>query len=118
MCRILIRPIHQLWLHKTCRQQQWTTSKGDCEFWCLMWLGCIGGTCRCRCSCCCNRWRCRDMLWCERRCCMGVVCASDEALLVMLSVPLVAPLPSLAASVDTKSGSKRIFAAADVNALP
>ncbi|KAH7820946.1 uncharacterized protein MONOS_9152 [Monocercomonoides exilis] len=36
----------------------------------------------------------------------------------MLLVPLVAPLPSLAASVCTKSGSKRIFAAADVNAFP
>ncbi|KAH7816300.1 uncharacterized protein MONOS_10035 [Monocercomonoides exilis] len=50
---------------------------------------------------------------------MGVVCASYEALLVILSVPLVGPLPSLATSkVITKSGSKRIFAAADVNALP
>ncbi|KAH7820398.1 uncharacterized protein MONOS_15102 [Monocercomonoides exilis] len=48
----------------------------------------------------------------------GVVCAYDVALSAMLSVPLVAPLPSLAASVGTKSGSKRIFAAADVNAFP
>ncbi|KAH7831524.1 uncharacterized protein MONOS_11111 [Monocercomonoides exilis] len=48
----------------------------------------------------------------------GVVCAHDVALSAMLSVPLVAPLPSLAASVGTKSGSKRIFAAADVNAFP
>ncbi|KAH7819304.1 uncharacterized protein MONOS_14574 [Monocercomonoides exilis] len=40
------------------------------------------------------------------------------ALSVMLSVPLVGPLPSLAASVGTKSGSERIFAAADVNAFP
>ncbi|KAH7831316.1 uncharacterized protein MONOS_5256 [Monocercomonoides exilis] len=39
-------------------------------------------------------------------------------LLAMLSVPLVEPLPSLSVSVDTKSGSKRIFAAADVNAFP
>ncbi|KAH7816452.1 uncharacterized protein MONOS_15518 [Monocercomonoides exilis] len=36
----------------------------------------------------------------------------------MLSVPLVAPLSSLAASVGTKSGSKRIFVAPDVNAFP
>ncbi|KAH7822289.1 uncharacterized protein MONOS_9658 [Monocercomonoides exilis] len=35
----------------------------------------------------------------------------------MLSVPLVAQLPSLAASVGTKSGSKRIFAVSDVNAF-
>ncbi|KAH7821885.1 uncharacterized protein MONOS_5153 [Monocercomonoides exilis] len=48
----------------------------------------------------------------------GVVCAYDVALLEMLSVPLIAPLPSLAASVNTKSGSKRIFAAADVIAFP
>eukprot|EP00770_Monocercomonoides_exilis_P011996 MONOS_11938.1-p1 / transcript=MONOS_11938.1 / gene=MONOS_11938 / organism=Monocercomonoides_exilis_PA203 / gene_product=flagellar associated protein / transcript_product=flagellar associated protein / location=Mono_scaffold00628:4-3414(-) / protein_length=1023 / sequence_SO=supercontig / SO=protein_coding / is_pseudo=false len=48
----------------------------------------------------------------------GVACAYDVALSAMLSVPLVAPLPSLAASVGTKSGSKRIFAAADVNAFP
>ncbi|KAH7824409.1 uncharacterized protein MONOS_2317 [Monocercomonoides exilis] len=40
------------------------------------------------------------------------------ALSVMLSVPLVGPLPSLAASVGTKSGSERIFAAADVNVFP
>ncbi|KAH7819779.1 uncharacterized protein MONOS_8486 [Monocercomonoides exilis] len=40
------------------------------------------------------------------------------ALSVMLLVPLVVPLPSLAASVGTKSGSKRIFAAPDVNAFP
>ncbi|KAH7823562.1 putative IQ domain-containing protein H [Monocercomonoides exilis] len=48
----------------------------------------------------------------------GVARAYDVALSSMLSVPLVAPLPSLAASVGTKSGSKRIFAAADVNAFP
>ncbi|KAH7819173.1 uncharacterized protein MONOS_3233 [Monocercomonoides exilis] len=48
----------------------------------------------------------------------GVVCAYDVALLEMLSVPLIALLPSLAASVNTKSGSKRIFAAADVIAFP
>ncbi|KAH7816028.1 uncharacterized protein MONOS_2536 [Monocercomonoides exilis] len=48
----------------------------------------------------------------------AVVCAYDVALSAMLSVPLVAPLQSLAASVGTKSGSKRIFAAADVNAFP
>ncbi|KAH7831172.1 uncharacterized protein MONOS_10199 [Monocercomonoides exilis] len=47
----------------------------------------------------------------------GVVCAYDVALSAMLSVPLVAPLPSLAASVGTKSGSKRIFEEADANAL-
>ncbi|KAH7820340.1 uncharacterized protein MONOS_2246 [Monocercomonoides exilis] len=44
--------------------------------------------------------------------------AYDVALLEMLSVSLVRPLPSLAASVGTKSVSKRIFAAADVNAFP
>ncbi|KAH7829796.1 uncharacterized protein MONOS_3340 [Monocercomonoides exilis] len=48
----------------------------------------------------------------------GVVCAHDVALSAMLSVPLVAPLPSLAASMGTKSGIKRIFAAPDVNAFP
>ncbi|KAH7819792.1 uncharacterized protein MONOS_10208 [Monocercomonoides exilis] len=48
----------------------------------------------------------------------GVVCAYDVALSAMLSVPLVGPLPSLTTSkVITKSGSKRIFAAADVNAF-
>ncbi|KAH7815052.1 uncharacterized protein MONOS_11902 [Monocercomonoides exilis] len=47
-----------------------------------------------------------------------VVCAYDVALLAMLSVPLVELLPLLAASVGTKSGNKRIFAAADVNAFP
>ncbi|KAH7828271.1 uncharacterized protein MONOS_12754 [Monocercomonoides exilis] len=36
----------------------------------------------------------------------------------MLSVPFVGQAPSLAASVSTKSGSKRILAAADVNAFP
>ncbi|KAH7828628.1 uncharacterized protein MONOS_14312 [Monocercomonoides exilis] len=36
----------------------------------------------------------------------------------MFSVPLMVLLPSLAASVGTKSGSKRIFDAADVNAFP
>ncbi|KAH7830290.1 uncharacterized protein MONOS_7557 [Monocercomonoides exilis] len=46
----------------------------------------------------------------------NVACAWIVALLAMLSVPLVGQLPSLAASVGTKSGSKRIFAAADVNA--
>ncbi|KAH7831527.1 uncharacterized protein MONOS_11109 [Monocercomonoides exilis] len=40
------------------------------------------------------------------------------AVLFMLSVALVTPLPSLAALVGTKSGSKRIFAAANVNAFP
>ncbi|KAH7817415.1 uncharacterized protein MONOS_6901 [Monocercomonoides exilis] len=35
----------------------------------------------------------------------------------MLSVTLVVQLPSLAASVGTKSRSKRIFAAPDVNAF-
>ncbi|KAH7817035.1 uncharacterized protein MONOS_10873 [Monocercomonoides exilis] len=48
----------------------------------------------------------------------GVECACDVALSAMLSVPLVAPLPSLAASVDTKSGRKRIFVVEEVNALP
>ncbi|KAH7824039.1 uncharacterized protein MONOS_1668 [Monocercomonoides exilis] len=48
----------------------------------------------------------------------GVVCAYDVALSVMLSVPLVVQLPLLAAYVGTKSGSKRIFAAADENAFP
>ncbi|KAH7826716.1 uncharacterized protein MONOS_10557 [Monocercomonoides exilis] len=47
-----------------------------------------------------------------------VACAYDVALSAMLSVPLVAPLTSLAASVGTKSGRKRIFAAADVNEFP
>ncbi|KAH7825983.1 uncharacterized protein MONOS_4554 [Monocercomonoides exilis] len=40
------------------------------------------------------------------------------ALSVMLSVQVVAQLPSLVASVGTKLGSKRIFAAAGVNAFP
>ncbi|KAH7820380.1 uncharacterized protein MONOS_6253 [Monocercomonoides exilis] len=48
----------------------------------------------------------------------NVACAWIVALLAMLSVPLVGQLPSLAASVGTKSGGKRIFAAADVNAFP
>ncbi|KAH7823450.1 uncharacterized protein MONOS_9630 [Monocercomonoides exilis] len=48
----------------------------------------------------------------------GVVCACVMELPEMLSVPLVTPLPSLAVSVGTKSGSKWIFAAADVNAFP
>ncbi|KAH7815543.1 uncharacterized protein MONOS_7160 [Monocercomonoides exilis] len=48
----------------------------------------------------------------------GVACAHDVALSGMLLVPLVGPLPSLAAPVGTKSGSKRIFSAADVNAFP
>ncbi|KAH7826802.1 uncharacterized protein MONOS_3885 [Monocercomonoides exilis] len=47
----------------------------------------------------------------------GVVCAYDVALSAMLSFPLVGPLPLLAVSVRTKSWSKRIFAAADVNAI-
>ncbi|KAH7825875.1 uncharacterized protein MONOS_3097 [Monocercomonoides exilis] len=48
----------------------------------------------------------------------GVVCAYDVELSAMLSVPLVGPLPPLAASVGTKSVSKRIFAAADVSVFP
>ncbi|KAH7827132.1 uncharacterized protein MONOS_12634 [Monocercomonoides exilis] len=48
----------------------------------------------------------------------GVACAYDVALSAMLSVPLVGQLPTLAASVGAKSGSKRIFAAADENAFP
>ncbi|KAH7828912.1 uncharacterized protein MONOS_13878 [Monocercomonoides exilis] len=42
----------------------------------------------------------------------GVVCAYDVELSAMLLVPLVVPLPSLAASVSTKSGSMQIFASA------
>ncbi|KAH7822263.1 uncharacterized protein MONOS_11989 [Monocercomonoides exilis] len=48
----------------------------------------------------------------------GVVCAYDVALSAMLSVPLAAPLPSLAASVGTKLRRKRIYADADVNEFP
>ncbi|KAH7817042.1 uncharacterized protein MONOS_10880 [Monocercomonoides exilis] len=48
--------------------------------------------------------------------CGGVVCAYD-ALSVRFSVTLVALFLWLATSVGTKSGSKRIFAAADVNAF-
>ncbi|KAH7830980.1 uncharacterized protein MONOS_4395 [Monocercomonoides exilis] len=48
----------------------------------------------------------------------GVVCANDVMLSAMLSVPLVVPLHSLAASMRKKSGSKLIFAASDVNAFP
>ncbi|KAH7822745.1 uncharacterized protein MONOS_9057 [Monocercomonoides exilis] len=47
----------------------------------------------------------------------GVVCAYDVALSAMLSVSLMGQLPSRAVKVGTKSGSKRIFAAADVNEL-
>ncbi|KAH7824045.1 uncharacterized protein MONOS_1673 [Monocercomonoides exilis] len=50
--------------------------------------------------------------------CGGVVCADDVELSAMLTVPLVAPLPSLAVLVGTKLGSKRIIAAVDVNAFP
>ncbi|KAH7821019.1 uncharacterized protein MONOS_14677 [Monocercomonoides exilis] len=42
----------------------------------------------------------------------------NENLSAMLSVPLVLQLPQLAAPAGTKLMSKRIFAAADVNALP
>ncbi|KAH7832781.1 uncharacterized protein MONOS_14189 [Monocercomonoides exilis] len=48
----------------------------------------------------------------------GVMCAHDVVLLVILSVPFVGQDPSLAAFVDTKSGRKRTFDAADVNAFP
>ncbi|KAH7827344.1 uncharacterized protein MONOS_13916 [Monocercomonoides exilis] len=48
----------------------------------------------------------------------GVVCAYDVALLEMLSVPLIAQLPSPAELVGTKSGSKRIFAKEDLNEFP
>ncbi|KAH7832710.1 uncharacterized protein MONOS_10944 [Monocercomonoides exilis] len=47
-----------------------------------------------------------------------VVCAYDVKLSAMLSVLRVVQLPTLAESVGTKSGSKRIFAAANVNVSP
>ncbi|KAH7818702.1 uncharacterized protein MONOS_2140 [Monocercomonoides exilis] len=46
---------------------------------------------------------------------MSVVCAYDVALLAMLSVPLVAPLPSLATSVGMKEENNWLFSEADVN---
>ncbi|KAH7827058.1 uncharacterized protein MONOS_14349 [Monocercomonoides exilis] len=46
---------------------------------------------------------------------MGVLRVYNVALSEMLSVLRVLPLQSLAALVGTKSGSKRILAAADVN---
>ncbi|KAH7819020.1 uncharacterized protein MONOS_14036c2 [Monocercomonoides exilis] len=50
-----------------------------------------------------------DMLWLGGECCMEVLCAYDVAISAMLSVSLVVELHALAASVGTKSGSKRIF---------
>ncbi|KAH7822359.1 uncharacterized protein MONOS_13883 [Monocercomonoides exilis] len=47
----------------------------------------------------------------------GVVHSSDAAISVMFSFPLITLLPSLAASMDTMSGSKQIFVVEEVNAF-
>ncbi|KAH7825131.1 uncharacterized protein MONOS_1492 [Monocercomonoides exilis] len=81
------------WQRHTHRQERWMTSRGG-------W-GTLRGYVVAR----------RAVLY------RGVACAYDVALSAMLLVPLVAQLPSLAASVGTKSGSKQIFALENVNAF-